>query len=178
MAHAVEQARASSAHLETRPAYAGQAAGAPFGIGVARFGELPFLARLQRRGFARDGGYGLPTCLTLWLLPRLVLLVARDVAGTPVGMIIADRRGGSTPHGRVLNLCVDPRHRRQGAGRALLAAIEAAISVPAWVLLVDQKNLGAIALYERCGYRNVGMEPDYYGQHCHALVMQKQLTGG
>src|SRR6476619_399783 len=87
----------------------------------AQFGELPALARLQRRGFTHDRGYGLATCLLLWCSRGPELLVARAADGQLAGMIIVDRKRGRTPHGRILNLCVAPEQRRRGYGGALLA---------------------------------------------------------
>ena len=142
-------------------------------IQSARLGELPALAHLQRRSFALDRGYGLATCFMLWCARGPQLLAARDAAGQLVGMVIVDRRRGRTPHGRILNLCVAPEHRLRGYGRALLDAAERAVPAARYVLLVDQKNQPAIALYESHGYQIAGLEPSYYGRHRHALLMQK-----
>jgi [ribosomal protein S18]-alanine N-acetyltransferase len=139
----------------------------------AEFGELPALARLQRRSFAHDRGYGLATCLLLWVSRGPELLVARDAAGQLVGMVIVDHKRGRTPHGRILNLCVAPEQRRRGYGGALLAAAERAVPAERYVLMVDQKNQPAIALYQSRGYLIVGQEPNYYGRHRHGLLMQK-----
>jgi ribosomal-protein-alanine N-acetyltransferase len=143
----------------------------------AQFGELPALARLQRRGFAHDRGYGLATCLLLWCARGPELLVARDAVGQLVGMVIVDRKRGRTPHGRILNLCVAPEQRRRGYGGALLAAAERAAPAERYVLMVDQKNEPAIALYQSRGYLIVGQEPNYYGRRRHGLLMQKGVEG-
>jgi ribosomal-protein-alanine N-acetyltransferase len=156
------------AHGLTRELTAGAVA-----IQPARLRELPALARLQRRGFALDRGYGLATCLLLWCARGPQLLTARDAAGQLVGMVIVDRKHGRTPHGRILNLCVAPEQRRRGYGRALLAAAECAVPARRYVLMVDQKNPPAIALYAAHGYQIAGQEPNYYGRHRHGVLMQK-----
>lgn len=163
----------SRATLGAMRARAVDAAHVEIQVQRARLGELPALARLQRRGFAHDRGYGLLTCCMLWCARQPALLVARDAAGQLVGMAIADRRHGRTPHGRILNLCVAPEHRQRGYGRALLAAAERAVPAERYVLMVDQKNQPAIALYEAQGYLIAGLEPNYYGRHRHGLLMQK-----
>jgi ribosomal-protein-alanine N-acetyltransferase len=55
----------------------------------------------------------------------------------------------------------------------LLLSVEALLPASRFVLLVDQSNAPAVALYESCGYRRVGLETDYYARGRHALVMQK-----
>ncbi len=56
-------------------------------------------------------------------------------------------------------LIVDPKHRRQGAGRDLVVACEAwahAYGAPWLSLAVVEANLGAIALYSSLGFQPVG----------------------
>lgn len=141
-------------------------------VAWARFSDLPALARLQRRGFTHHHGYGLLTLASLWLAPRVLILVAR-AGNAPAGMIIADERRGRTAHGRILNICVDPRYRRLGIARDLMLTAEALLPPRRMVLMVDQKNDAAIALYTSLGYRDVGLTPDYYGPHRHGVMMQK-----
>jgi [ribosomal protein S18]-alanine N-acetyltransferase len=173
-ASASASATAAPSATTTAPSRAAPAAATDaLAIQRAQFGELPALARLQRRSFAHDRGYGLATCLLLWCTRGPELLVARDAAGQLVGMVIVDRKRGRTPHGRILNLCVAPEQRRRGYGGALLAAAEQAVPAERYVLMVDQKNEPAIALYQSRGYLIVGQEPNYYGRHRHGLLMQK-----
>lgn len=165
---AVRSARTGTTSLAgARPAGASDAV-----ITWAGLADLPALARLQRRAFTNHQGYGLITLGLLWAAPRVLLLVAR-ADDTPAGMIIADERRGRTAHGRILNLCVDPGFRRLGIGRDLMRAAEALLPAGRIVLMVDQHNDPAIALYTSLGYRDVGLKPDYYGRGRHALVMQK-----
>jgi ribosomal-protein-alanine N-acetyltransferase len=147
--------------------------GISISISYARIQDLPALAGLQRRAFARDRGYGLLTLLTLFFSPRAVMLVAWVEDGVPAGIVIADTRRGRTAHARILNLCVAPEYRRQGCGRLLLETVAALLIPTRIVLLVDEQNAPAIALYERAGYLTVGRKPDYYARGRHALVMQK-----
>lgn len=146
---------------------------AQIAIAWVRFADLPKLARLQRRGFTQHHGYGLLTLLTLKLAPTVRMLVAW-AGDTPAGMIIADERGGQSPHGRILNLCVDPAFRRQGIGRELMLAAEALLPDRRFVLMVDEHNDPALALYTSLGYQNVGMQPDYYGRGRHGVMMEKR----
>ncbi|HEV3053411.1 MAG TPA: ribosomal protein S18-alanine N-acetyltransferase [Solirubrobacteraceae bacterium] len=63
----------------------------------------------------------------------------------------------------LMNIAVDPGARRRGLGSALLAAmIERAGENAAYTLEVRTSNAGAIALYERFGFRAAGTRRRYY----------------
>lgn len=65
------------------------------------------------------------------------------------------------------NLAVDPAHRRQGVGGALvLAVLELARKVAATrvILEVRRSNAAARGLYQRCGFTIGGIRRDYYTQ--------------
>lgn len=57
-------------------------------------------------------------------------------------------------------------HCEQSAREAQCAAIELHVSV---------RNGNAVALYERAGYRCVGIEPAYYGSNENGLLFRKTL---
>ena len=141
-------------------------------IGPARAGELMTLARLQQRAFRPRLAYGLGTIVVLWLLPHVRFLVAR-LDGQVVGCAIGDRDNGNS---RVINLAVDPDARRQGVGRALLRALEAALPTGDVLLMVEEENTVARTLYEAEGYHRVGSARDYYGRDHHGIWMQKRRT--
>lgn len=79
----------------------------------------------------------------------------------------------------VLNVATDPRFRRRGVGRALMLEAEARSRRRGAVLStleVRRSNVGAIALYEQLGYRQVGVRPRYYQEDQEdAFVMTKDL---
>jgi ribosomal protein S18 acetylase RimI-like enzyme len=139
-------------------------------VGPVRFGELPAVGRLQRRAFRPRLAYGLGTLVLLRLLPHVRFLVARR-GETVVGCAIGDRQG---PHARIINVAVDPNAQRQGVGAALLQGIEAALPSGNVLLMVEQENAAALALYRRAGYAQVGIAADYYGRGRHGLWMQKR----
>lgn len=82
----------------------------------------------------------------------------------------------------LLNLCVHPRHRRQGLARYLLRHLIArAHQEGAGVIMLEVRvsNKGAIALYESEGFEPCGVRPDYYpdaGSREDALVMKLTLV--
>lgn len=139
-------------------------------ITPARLRDLNKIARLQRRAFRPPLAYGMLTLLVLWILPHVRFFIARD-GERIVGCAIGDQQGGQ---GRVINLCVDPTARRQGIGSRLLRELEASFSQKSIVLMVEEGNAGAQALYRKEGYKPVGTSRDYYGRGQDGVWMQKQ----
>ena len=80
----------------------------------------------------------------------------------------------------LMNVAVDPPLRRQGIAVALMAAmIERAGSQESFTLEVRPSNAPAITLYERFGFRRVGLRPGYYrdtGED--ALIMWRTAGSG
>lgn len=69
-------------------------------------------------------------------------------------------------HGRamLISMWVDPAYRRAGVGKALIDEVIAwnrARRVRELVLLVTGVNAGAIAFYERLGFRKTGVTSEY-----------------
>jgi ribosomal-protein-alanine N-acetyltransferase len=63
----------------------------------------------------------------------------------------------------LMNVAVDPSMRRQGVAVALLQRmLEQAGPDSAYTLEVRTSNVGAIALYERFGFRTAGLRKRYY----------------
>lgn len=142
-------------------------------IEPAGWQSLPAVAGLQRRAFLPHLAYGPSTLIVLKLLPNVRFLVARGPAsqgGQVLGCAIGDRHQGQT---RIINLAVDPAARRHGVGTALLRALEAALPRGDLMLMVEQENLAAQALYQREGYHSVGAATDYYGRGRSGIWMQK-----
>ena len=84
----------------------------------------------------------------------------------------------------VLTLAVRPEARRKGLGRRLVEA--GAVQAAAWgaervFLEVADDNAAALALYARCGFREVGRRRGYYarpdGTRRDALLLALNLTG-
>jgi ribosomal-protein-alanine N-acetyltransferase len=75
----------------------------------------------------------------------------------------------------VMNLAVDPEHRRLGIGMALLERLfeeTAGDAQRGYTLEVRVSNAGAIRLYERAGFRTRGIRRGYYTDNREdALIM-------
>jgi ribosomal-protein-alanine N-acetyltransferase len=139
--------------------------------------DLAPVAALQRRAFRAGLAYRLTTLIILKLLPNVRFFVARAPAsqgGRVVGCGIGDRHNNQT---RIINLAVDPSARRRGVGTALLNALETALPIGSVMLMVEEENTGAQALYKRQGYVPVGNATNYYGQGRSGIWMQKVRPG-
>ncbi|MDG2078784.1 MAG: GNAT family N-acetyltransferase [Pseudomonadales bacterium] len=62
----------------------------------------------------------------------------------------------------ILYLSIDPRYRRQGLARQLVQALQVAVGRQTIMLEVRQSNEPARALYQQCGFMQVGERVNYY----------------
>ena len=79
----------------------------------------------------------------------------------------------------ILTLAVAPPARGRGLGRALLQATISKVrsmGAKSVFLEVGVENGGAIALYEKLGYRKISTRDNYYGPGLDAFVMRKELS--
>ena len=134
--------------------------------------DLNALRRLERVCFDKDA----------WpLLDLVAVLTWADVIrlkavenGEMIGFVACDPRP-SEAAAWIATIAVDPRWQRQGIGRALLRACEVQTRQARMKLSVRISNYGAIALYEKEGYRTVDVWGRYYSDNEDALVMEKVL---
>ncbi len=94
-----------------------------------------------------------------------------------VGFVIARRVADEL---EILNLAVEPAHRRCGvASRSLEAALESgrARGAKRAFLEVRESNTGAIAFYQRRGFVRAGRRPRYYSDPLEdALVLSRSFV--
>ena len=98
--------------------------------------------------------------------------VASD-RGDIVGYAVAS---ANAAQGHVVSIAVDPRHRRRHIGTALLSALTAKLAeegIRQMRLEVRKGNAGAIAFYERMGYRVFSEIRQYYADGEDALVLAR-----
>jgi [ribosomal protein S18]-alanine N-acetyltransferase len=97
--------------------------------------------------------------------------------GSVVAFLVS-RRLADSEH-EILNLAVDPVHRRQGMGRALVEhAIASSSPDPSgepttWFLEVRESNIAAISLYTALGFTAAGRRPDYYQDPAEAAIVMR-----
>lgn len=84
----------------------------------------------------------------------------------------------SLDEGEIPNVAVKGGYRRRGVGEALLKALflqGAERGITAFTLEVRAGNAAALLLYEKLGFRAVGMRPDFYRKPVEdAVIMWKR----
>ncbi len=136
------------------------------------YADLPEVVAIERRAFTS------PWSLAMFVLelskPSGICLAAVIAQETPkaagdepaergrelVGYLICSRYD-TVWH--VMNVAVDPTLRRRGIATALISRVLERVQPDAQLTLeVRRSNLGAIALYERFGFRSAGVRRRYY----------------
>ncbi|MGH2946783.1 MAG: ribosomal protein S18-alanine N-acetyltransferase [Solirubrobacteraceae bacterium] len=124
------------------------------------YADLPQVVAIERRAF------GTPWSLAMFVLelskPSGVCLAA-ETEDELVGYLVCSRYD-TVWH--LMNVAVDPDRRRRGIGSALIAALLHQVGDDAQLTLeVRRSNTGAVALYERFGFRSAGVRPRYYADN-------------
>ena len=141
----------------------------------ARPRDLNAIARLENESFETDrvSRRSLREFLRAPHRPVIAATIDDELAGYA---LVSLRKGGRAV--RVYSLAVGARFVRRGVGRALLQACEGYARRhrrAALTLEVRYDNTSAIALYEGCGFRQVGEHADYYADGAAALRYEKPL---
>jgi [ribosomal protein S18]-alanine N-acetyltransferase len=134
--------------------------------------DLPQVLAIERRAFTS------PWSLAMFVLelskPSGIYLAA--VQGTEIVGYVICARYVEAYH--VMTLAVAPEHRREGIASILLdAVIERAGEDANYTLEVRVSNRGAIALYERYGFRGVGTRPRYYADNGEDAIIMWRAIG-
>ena len=96
-------------------------------------------------------------------------LVARN-GGRIVGYIGLEKIEGET---HIINMAVNPEHRKQGIGKQLIETV--LNDTDAFFLEVRVSNLAAQKLYEKYGFKNVGVRKNYYQDNGEdAYIMRRE----
>jgi ribosomal-protein-alanine N-acetyltransferase len=150
---------------------------APLDIRRLTYADLPQLIAIERRAFP-----------TPWSMAMFVLELSK-----PAGVCLAAMRGGDMLGylvcsrydnvWHIMNVAVDPDHRRTGIATAMLTDLFRRIDslTARFTLEVRESNVAAIELYERYGFRAAGRRRRYYQDNGEdAVVMwrtQSTLSG-
>ncbi len=88
--------------------------------------------------------------------------MAGETVGAVVWMVMAPRTA------EIVNLAVRPLYQNQGIGRRLIESAVAAMrreGLHRVEIGTGNSSIGALALYQQCGFRMVGVDRDYFIRH-------------
>lgn len=139
-------------------------------VGIRRvsYADLPQIIAVERRAFPT------PWSLAMFVLelskPGGVCLVVTLPTGEIAGYMICSRYD-TVWH--VMNVAIDPGHRRRGMGTRLLRELLGIVGEDArYTLEVRVSNVAAIRLYEGFGFLSAGVRRRYYADNGEdALIM-------
>lgn len=78
----------------------------------------------------------------------------------------------------IVNIAVDPAYQGKGIGKKLLSsAVAMAKKEKAKVLEIGTGNssISQIALYQKCGFRIVGVDKDFFVKHYEGVIMENGI---
>jgi ribosomal-protein-alanine N-acetyltransferase len=136
------------------------------------YSDLPRVVAIERRAFPT------PWSLSMFVLELsksdgVCLGATRD--GKLTGFLICARYDEAF---HLMNLAVDPDHRREGLGRGLIDALIERVGEDANITLeVRVSNSPAIALYESYGFRGVGTRRRYYSDTGEDAIIMWRAVG-
>ncbi len=146
-------------------------------IRAATLAHLPELLSLEASSFSTDR-ISRRQMRRLLTRAHASVLVAESQGRLLGSAVMLYRRGARV--GRVYSLAVDAAARGRGVGAALLeaAAADAARRGNDRLRLeVRRDNQGAIALYQKLGFRRIAEIDDYYQDHMAAWRFERPLAG-
>jgi len=138
--------------------------------------DLAVVERIERASFADPWPR---EALLQELVPSpLRLPLVLELGGLPIGYLMAWRTAGEL---HILNVAIDPAHRRRGLGRRLLRTAIADARDHGFDLVtleVRPGNTAALALYRALGFAQTGRRPRYYADTGEdALILSLDLGG-
>ena len=142
-------------------------------ITPASLGDLWRLRRFEKLTFSREDAWPLVELLFVLVSPHIVRLKI-DYDNQMIAFVAGETRA-KQGMGWIITLGVAPAWRHIGLGERLLAAAEQAMHMPALRLTVRASNQGAIALYQKAGYHQVGVSSRYYVGGEDGLIFEKRI---
>lgn len=149
----------------------------PAAIRPARASDIDALLRIENAVFPTDR-ISRRSFRQLIERETVEARVAEIDGGVAGYFMVLFRRGSAVA--RLYSIAVAPDHGGSGVGRLLLAEAERIAFENDRLFLrleVRDDNRRAIRIYDKAGYRRIGLEPDYYEDHAPALRYEKVLRG-
>jgi ribosomal-protein-alanine N-acetyltransferase len=144
------------------------------GVAILRLGlaDLDAIDAIERRAYATPWSRSM---FASELAKRTSICLGAFEGDTLIGYMINARYVDAW---HVMNVAVDPDHRRRGTASRLferLFELTAADERRGYTLEVRVSNAGAISLYERLGFERRGVRPGYYTDNREdALIMWRE----
>ena len=140
------------------------------------YGDLPAVLAIERRSFQT------PWSLAMFVLelskPSGICLAMVDERDELAGYLVCSRYADVW---HLMNIAVAPERRRSGIATSLMRALFAEAGEPSrFTLEVRTSNSGAIAMYERFGFRPAGHRRRYYhdnGEDALIMWFESALVG-
>jgi ribosomal-protein-alanine N-acetyltransferase len=110
-----------------------------------------------------------------WLRRAPAWFLVAEADGALIGYVITYVRGRAA---HLISLAIDPAHRRQGRGRALVLHVLAALRAAGVTVLdleVRPSNTAGLRFWESFGFSPVGLLSDYYPDGEAGLQMRLEL---
>jgi len=124
------------------------------------YADLPQVVAVERRAFTTPWSLAM---FVLELSKSSGICLAADVEQELTGYLVCSRYD-TVWH--LMNIAIDPDRRRRGIASALLAHLIEHVGNDAQLTLeVRRSNHGALALYERFGFRSAGVRRRYYADN-------------
>ncbi len=148
-------------------------AGAPFAVRRLVYGDLPSVLSIERRSFQT------PWSLAMFVLelskPSGICLAIESENGI-AGYLVCSRYADVW---HLMNVAVVPERRRRGIATELMERLfDEAGNEARFTLEVRTSNRGAIAMYQRFGFRGAGHRRRYYHDNGEdALIMWLESAG-
>ncbi len=144
-----------------------------FSISKATWHDLNQVWALEKLCFSKDDAWPYLDLLAALSFPGLVRY--RLCKGQQlIGFVGGEVKAGI---GWITTVEVHPDYHGRGFGKALLARAEAALKTPSIRLTTRKSNLEAIRLYEKTGYKPIGLWKGYYIGGEDGLVLEKNFEG-
>ena len=140
-----------------------------FSIQKANWHDLNQVWALEKLCFSKEDAWPYLDLLGALSFPGLVRFKLSE------GQKVIGFVGGEIKEGRgwITTIEVHPEYQGKGFGRALLAKAEEALATHSIRLTTRKSNMEAIRLYEKNGYKAIGLWPGYYIGGEDGLVFEK-----
>lgn len=143
--------------------------GVGFSIQKASWQDYNQILALEKLCFSKEDAWPFLDLLAALSFPSLVRLKLSE-GQKVIGFVGGEIKEGV---GWITTIEVHPDYQGKGFGTALLTKAEEALGTPSIRLTTRKSNLGAIHLYEKTGYKAIGLWKGYYIGGEDGLVFEK-----